>query len=133
MAVQSRPLEIQFWPIDRLVLYARNPRKNDGAGRWKRFHPKTSLQLQIWEAESAPGMAGFATCGPISICSESAPASSVEEMRRRVLESGLSTKLEVPDPHLYFQAREVNASGWSESRRTSPSMREPGQARTSPR
>ena len=29
MAVQSRPLEIQFWPIDRLVLYARNPRKND--------------------------------------------------------------------------------------------------------
>jgi hypothetical protein len=23
------PLEIQIWPIDRLVLYARNPRKND--------------------------------------------------------------------------------------------------------
>jgi DNA modification methylase len=23
------PVEIQFWPIDRLVLYARNPRKND--------------------------------------------------------------------------------------------------------
>jgi DNA modification methylase len=25
------PLEIQIWPIDRLVLYAGNPRKNDGA------------------------------------------------------------------------------------------------------
>jgi len=24
-------LEIQMWPIDRLVLYARNPRKNDAA------------------------------------------------------------------------------------------------------
>jgi hypothetical protein len=28
----------------------------------------------------------------------------VEEMRRRILESGLVRKLEVPDPHLYFQA-----------------------------
>lgn len=28
----------------------------------------------------------------------------VEEMRRRIIESGLVTKLEVPDPHLYFQA-----------------------------
>ncbi|MDE3215600.1 MAG: VOC family protein [Gemmatimonadota bacterium] len=28
----------------------------------------------------------------------------VEGMRRRILESGLVTKLEVPDPHLYFQA-----------------------------
>jgi len=27
--VESPPLEIQIWPIDRLVLYARNPRKND--------------------------------------------------------------------------------------------------------
>jgi hypothetical protein len=26
----ASPLEIQIWPIDRLVLYARNPRKNDG-------------------------------------------------------------------------------------------------------
>src|SRR4249919_3066447 len=25
------PMEIQIWPIDRLVLYARNPRKNDAA------------------------------------------------------------------------------------------------------
>ena len=29
---------------------------------------------------------------------------NVEEMRRKVLESGLVRKLEVPDPHLYFQA-----------------------------
>jgi hypothetical protein len=29
---------------------------------------------------------------------------NVEEMRRRILESGLVRKLEVPDPHLYFQA-----------------------------
>jgi hypothetical protein len=27
-----------------------------------------------------------------------------EEMRRKILESGLVRKLEVPDPHLYFQA-----------------------------
>lgn len=29
---------------------------------------------------------------------------NVEEMRRRIVESGLVRKLEVPDPHLYFQA-----------------------------
>jgi DNA modification methylase len=29
MLAQSPPLEIHIWPIDRLVLYARNPRKND--------------------------------------------------------------------------------------------------------
>jgi len=29
---------------------------------------------------------------------------NVEEMRRKILESGLVRKLEVPDPHLYFQA-----------------------------
>jgi ParB-like nuclease domain len=29
--IESPPLEIQIWPIDRLVLYARNPRKNDAA------------------------------------------------------------------------------------------------------
>lgn len=29
---------------------------------------------------------------------------NVEEMRRKILESGLVKKLEVPDPHLYFQA-----------------------------
>jgi hypothetical protein len=28
----------------------------------------------------------------------------VEEMSRRIVESGLVRKLEVPDPHLYFQA-----------------------------
>ncbi|HVA66355.1 MAG TPA: VOC family protein [Elusimicrobiota bacterium] len=28
----------------------------------------------------------------------------VEAMRRKILESGLVRKLEVPDPHLYFQA-----------------------------
>src|SRR5262245_48227390 len=29
---------------------------------------------------------------------------NVEEMRRTILASGLARKLEVPDPHLYFQA-----------------------------
>jgi ParB-like chromosome segregation protein Spo0J len=29
MAVESQSLQIQIWPIDRLVLYARIPRKND--------------------------------------------------------------------------------------------------------
>jgi catechol 2,3-dioxygenase-like lactoylglutathione lyase family enzyme len=29
---------------------------------------------------------------------------NVEETKRRILESGLVKKLEVPDPHLYFQA-----------------------------
>src|SRR4051812_41713627 len=29
---------------------------------------------------------------------------NVEEMSRRILDSGLIRKLEVPDPHLYFQA-----------------------------
>jgi len=29
---------------------------------------------------------------------------NVEDMRRKILESGLVTKLEMPDPHLYFQA-----------------------------
>src|SRR6476646_4500878 len=27
----AQPWQIQIWPIDRLVLYARNPRKNDAA------------------------------------------------------------------------------------------------------
>ena len=27
--IAAPPLEIHIWPIDRLVLYARNPRKND--------------------------------------------------------------------------------------------------------
>jgi hypothetical protein len=31
-------------------------------------------------------------------------------MTRRILDSGVR-KLEVPDPHLYFRLREVNASG----------------------
>jgi hypothetical protein len=29
---------------------------------------------------------------------------NVEEMRRRIVESGLVRQLEIPDPHLYFQA-----------------------------
>ena len=29
---------------------------------------------------------------------------NVDEMRRKILESGLVRELEVPDPHLYFQA-----------------------------
>jgi hypothetical protein len=29
---------------------------------------------------------------------------NVEEMIRKILESGLVSKLEIPDPHLYFQA-----------------------------
>jgi ParB-like chromosome segregation protein Spo0J len=31
MMKSAQPLETQVWPIDRLVLYARNPRKNDAA------------------------------------------------------------------------------------------------------
>src|SRR5689334_16589737 len=31
MLPSSQPLEIQIWPIDRLVFYVRNPRKNDAA------------------------------------------------------------------------------------------------------
>lgn len=31
-------------------------------------------------------------------------ADDVEEMRRKILESGLVRKLDIPDPHLYFQA-----------------------------
>ena len=31
-------------------------------------------------------------------------ADNVEEMKRKILESGLVRKLEVPDPHFYFQA-----------------------------
>ena len=29
MPITASPLEIHIWPIDRLILYARNPRKND--------------------------------------------------------------------------------------------------------
>jgi hypothetical protein len=31
MVTSSQPTEIQIWPIDRLVFYTRNPRKNDAA------------------------------------------------------------------------------------------------------
>jgi hypothetical protein len=55
---------------------------------------------------------------------------NVEEMSRRILESGLVRKLNVPDPHLYFQAPGGNACGWSESTRTSHFMREPEKVRT---
>src|SRR6266850_6026492 len=31
MIKSPQPIEIQIWPIDKLVFYARNPRKNDAA------------------------------------------------------------------------------------------------------
>ena len=31
MVTSLAPMEIQVWTIDRLVFYARNPRKNDSA------------------------------------------------------------------------------------------------------
>ena len=31
MIKSAQSLEVQIWPIDRLVFYARNPRKNDSA------------------------------------------------------------------------------------------------------
>lgn len=31
MLPSSQPMEIQVWPVERLVFYARNPRKNDSA------------------------------------------------------------------------------------------------------
>jgi hypothetical protein len=37
---------------------------------------------------------------------------NMEEMSRQILDSGLVRKLEVPDPHLYFQAPGDNACGW---------------------
>jgi len=55
---------------------------------------------------------------------------NVEEMSRKILESGLVTKLGIPDPHLYFQAPGGNACGWSESTKTSHFMRGPKKART---
>ena len=54
----------------------------------------------------------------------------VEEMSRKILESGLVRKLELPDPHFYFRLREANASGLSESTRTSRFMRGPEKERT---
>jgi len=51
-------------------------------------------------------------------------------MRRKIDESGLVRKLEMPDPHLYFQASGVNASDWSESMKTYPFMRVPQRAQT---
>ena len=41
----------------------------------------------------------------------------------KILDSGLVRKLEVPDPHLYFQAPGGNAGGWWESTRTCPFMK----------
>ena len=31
MIISPAPTEVQIWPIDKLVFYARNPRKNDSA------------------------------------------------------------------------------------------------------
>src|SRR6266436_3443198 len=58
---------------------------------------------------------------------------NVEETSRKILESGLVRKLDVPDPHLYFQAPGGSVCGWSESTRISRFMREPETARTWPR
>ena len=55
---------------------------------------------------------------------------NVEEMTHKILESGLVRKLEVPDPHLTSRHLEANASGWSESTRTSHFMKEREKART---
>ena len=49
-------------------------------------------------------------------------AGDVEEMRRKIVAFGVRV-LEVPDPHLYFQAPGDRSSGWSDSTRTWPDMR----------
>jgi len=38
-------MEIQSWPIERLVIYARNPRKNDAAAAWKKGIGSAVFQL----------------------------------------------------------------------------------------
>jgi hypothetical protein len=43
MITSAPPAEVQVWPIDRLVLYARNPRKNDGA-----FVSASYLRLTVY-------------------------------------------------------------------------------------
>ena len=55
---------------------------------------------------------------------------NVEEMSRKILESGVVEKLDIPDPHLYFQAQGDNACGSSGSTRTSPNTRGSEKART---
>jgi len=55
---------------------------------------------------------------------------NVEDLRRKILDSGFVRKLDLPDPHLYFQAPGGSAGGWSESTRISHFMRELKKART---
>jgi hypothetical protein len=54
---------------------------------------------------------------------------NVEEMTRKILDFGVR-KLDIPDPHLYFQAPGGQVLRWLESTRTSHFMREPEKART---
>jgi hypothetical protein len=53
---------------------------------------------------------------------------NVEEISRKILDFGVR-KLDIPDPHLYFQVREDKYCGSSESTRTSPFMRGSEKAR----
>jgi hypothetical protein len=59
---------------------------------------------------------------------------NIEETSQKILESGLVRKLDIPDPHLYFQAPGgqlgVNASDWSAVTRTCPSTRGRARAQT---
>jgi hypothetical protein len=32
MVISPQPLQVLIWPVDQLIFYARNPRKNDAAG-----------------------------------------------------------------------------------------------------
>jgi hypothetical protein len=56
---------------------------------------------------------------------------NVEEMKRNIAAFGVKV-LEVPDPHLYFKPQEDKFCGWSESTRTSPNMKGPSTANSSP-
>jgi hypothetical protein len=55
---------------------------------------------------------------------------NVEEMSRKMLESGLVEKLDIPDPTSTSKHQGDSACGSSESTRTSPNMRGSEKART---
>ena len=55
---------------------------------------------------------------------------NVDEMKRKITESGLVRKLEVPDPHLYFQPPGGQCFRLSESTKTSRFMRGPAKVLT---
>jgi hypothetical protein len=57
-------------------------------------------------------------------------ADNVEETSRKILESGLVRKLEVPDPHLYFHAPEGRCLRLVEIDEDLAFMRGPEKART---